>query len=137
VHKCLGTNEAHLCYCLQWAPHVQYSVQLVCISTHTGKLVKSRTSTSALCVLTLRLKPNIRILTSTFNNYCLKNSSHITRGSRDSASGYSDWLWTGQPGGRSSSPDRGKISLLSTSSGLILGPNQPPIQWVRGLFPWG
>jgi hypothetical protein len=35
-------------------------------------------------------------------------------------------------GGRSSSPDRGKIFLLSTTSGSVLGPIQPPIQWVPG-----
>jgi hypothetical protein len=32
----------------------------------------------------------------------------------------------------SSSPDRGKIFLFSTSSRPVLGPAQPPIQWVQG-----
>jgi hypothetical protein len=34
--------------------------------------------------------------------------------------------------GRSSSPGRGKIFLLSTSSRPVLGPIQPPIQLVSG-----
>jgi hypothetical protein len=43
---------------------------------------------------------------------------------------YNDWLRTGRLRGRNSSPDRGKIFLLSTSSRPVLGPTQPPIQWV-------
>jgi hypothetical protein len=42
----------------------------------------------------------------------------------------SDWLRAGRLKGWSSSPDRGKIFLLSTSSRPVLGPTQPPIQWV-------
>jgi hypothetical protein len=42
----------------------------------------------------------------------------------------SDWLRAELQRGRSSSPNRGKIFLFSTSSRPILGPNQPPTQWV-------
>jgi hypothetical protein len=35
-----------------------------------------------------------------------------------------------QEGGRSSSPSRGKISLLCTSSRPVLVPTQPSVQWV-------
>jgi hypothetical protein len=46
---------------------------------------------------------------------------------------YSDWLRDGRPRGRISSPGRGKIFLLSTSASRpVLGPIQPPIQWVPG-----
>jgi hypothetical protein len=38
----------------------------------------------------------------------------------------------GRPTGRSSSPGRGKIFLSSTSPRPVLGPTQPPIQWVPG-----
>jgi hypothetical protein len=44
----------------------------------------------------------------------------------------SDRLRAGRPRGRSSSPGRGKIFLLSTSSRPVLGPTQPPIQLVPG-----
>jgi hypothetical protein len=43
---------------------------------------------------------------------------------------YSDWLQAGRPRGRSSSPGKVKHFLFSMSSKLILGPTQPPIQWV-------
>jgi hypothetical protein len=46
---------------------------------------------------------------------------------------YSDWLWAGRPRGQSWSPSRGKIFLLSMSR-LVLGPTQPPIQWVPQAF---
>jgi hypothetical protein len=39
---------------------------------------------------------------------------------------------TGRLRGQSSSRGRGKIFLLSTSSRPVLGPTQPPIQWVPG-----
>jgi hypothetical protein len=29
------------------------------------------------------------------------------------------------------------ILLFTTASRPALGPDQPPIQWVQGLFPWG
>jgi hypothetical protein len=42
------------------------------------------------------------------------------------------------PEGWSSSPGRGKIFLLSTPSGPVLEPTQPPVQWVLGAsFPVG
>jgi hypothetical protein len=44
---------------------------------------------------------------------------------------YSDWLRAIRLRGRSSSPRRGKILLLSSSSSPVLGPTQPPIQWVE------
>jgi hypothetical protein len=45
---------------------------------------------------------------------------------------YSAWLRAGRPKGRSSSPSRGKVFFLSTTSRPVLGPTQPPIQWVPG-----
>jgi hypothetical protein len=42
-----------------------------------------------------------------------------------------------QPRGRSSSPDRGKIFLLSTSSRAVLGPTLLPIQWAPWTLPTG
>jgi hypothetical protein len=36
--------------------------------------------------------------------------------------------------GRSSNPSRDTIFLFSTSSRPVLGPTQPPNQWVRGSF---
>jgi hypothetical protein len=51
---------------------------------------------------------------------------------------YSDWLWAGRQTGRSSSPGRVKNLFISTSSRPVLGPTQPPIQWVPGaLSPGG
>jgi hypothetical protein len=47
-------------------------------------------------------------------------------------SGHSEWLRAGRPSGRSLSPIREKILLLSTSSRPVLGPTQTPIQWVPG-----
>jgi hypothetical protein len=35
-------------------------------------------------------------------------------------------------GERSSSPGRGKLSLLAMSSRPVLGPSPPPIQWIPG-----
>jgi hypothetical protein len=43
----------------------------------------------------------------------------------------------GRPRGRSSSPARGKNFLLSTTSIPVLGPTQPPIQWVLGSLSLG
>jgi hypothetical protein len=45
---------------------------------------------------------------------------------------YSDWLRVGRQRGRSSSPGTVKNFLFSTSSRSVLGPTQPPIQWVPG-----
>jgi hypothetical protein len=50
---------------------------------------------------------------------------------------YSDWLRAGRPRGRSSSPGKGKTCLFSTSSRPVLGPTQPPIQWVPGALSQG
>jgi hypothetical protein len=41
-------------------------------------------------------------------------------------------FWAGRLRGRSSSPGRGKIILLSTASRPVLGLTHPPIQWVLG-----
>jgi hypothetical protein len=41
-----------------------------------------------------------------------------------------DWLRAGRQRGRSSSPGRVKNFLFSTSFRPVLGPTQPPIQWV-------
>jgi hypothetical protein len=50
---------------------------------------------------------------------------------------YSDWIRAGRPRGQSSSPGRGKNFLFSTSFRPVLGPTQPPIQWVPwALSPW-
>jgi hypothetical protein len=38
----------------------------------------------------------------------------------------------GMERGRSSSPGRGKIFILSTSSRPVMGPTQPRIQWIPG-----
>jgi hypothetical protein len=46
---------------------------------------------------------------------------------RDSA-----WLLAGRLRGRSSSPEKVKNFLFSTSSRQALGSTQPPIQWVPG-----
>jgi hypothetical protein len=48
------------------------------------------------------------------------------------AQSVSDWLRAELPRGWSSSPRKGKIFLLSTSSIPVLGPTQPPVQWVGG-----
>jgi hypothetical protein len=45
---------------------------------------------------------------------------------------YSDGLPAERPRGRSLSPGKGKDFLFSTSSRPVLGPTQPPIQWVTG-----
>jgi hypothetical protein len=82
------------------------------------------------------------------NSPSFKESEESVPSSQDSATGsypepdestphsfisrYRDWLRAGRPRGRSSSPGRGKISFLSTSSRPVLGPTQPPIQWVQG-----
>jgi hypothetical protein len=47
------------------------------------------------------------------------------------SSQYSDLPWAGRPRGRSSSPGRGKIFLVSTSSRPVLGPTRS-IQWTPG-----
>jgi hypothetical protein len=50
---------------------------------------------------------------------------------------YNVWLLAGRPRGRSSSPGRGRIFLFPTSSRPVLGPSQPPIQWVLGVLSLG
>jgi hypothetical protein len=47
---------------------------------------------------------------------------------------HSDWLRGGWPTVRSSSASRGKICFLSTSPSPVLGPTQPPLQRVLGVF---
>jgi hypothetical protein len=48
---------------------------------------------------------------------------------------YIDWLRAGRSWGQSFfSHGRGKNFVLLTSSRELLGPTQPPIQWVRGRF---
>jgi hypothetical protein len=46
-----------------------------------------------------------------------------------------DWLRAGRPRGRSLSPGRGKNFLFPTLFRPVLGPTQPPIQWVPGALP--
>jgi hypothetical protein len=53
------------------------------------------------------------------------------------SSRYSDWLRAGRPRGLSSSPNKIKNFLFSMSSRLVLGPSQPPIQWVSGALSQG
>jgi hypothetical protein len=50
---------------------------------------------------------------------------------------YSDRLRAGRPRGRSSSPGRIKLFLLSTSYRLVLEPTHPPIQWGQGALSSG
>jgi hypothetical protein len=52
--------------------------------------------------------------------------------SRDSAVGIATGYGSDDRGGRSSSPGRVKNFLFSTASRPVLGPTQPPIQWVQG-----
>jgi hypothetical protein len=56
---------------------------------------------------------------------------YVTKGN-GKCSRHSDWLRTGRSRGRSLSPGRDKLFLLSTSSRPVLGLNQLPIQWVPG-----
>jgi hypothetical protein len=45
------------------------------------------------------------------------------------------WLRTGRPGDRGSIPDRGEsIFPLASVSRPVLGPTQPPVQWVPGVL---
>jgi hypothetical protein len=50
---------------------------------------------------------------------------------------YSDWLLAGRPRDRSWSAGRAKNFLFSTSSRLVLGPTQPPMQWVPAAISLG
>jgi hypothetical protein len=59
-------------------------------------------------------------------------SAYSSFGSRNSATGIATELRAGRPRGRSSSADKVKMSLLCTSPRPILGPTQPPTQWVPG-----
>jgi hypothetical protein len=45
---------------------------------------------------------------------------------------YSDWMRAGRPRGPSLSPGMGKNFLLFTSIRPVLGPIEPPFQWVPG-----
>jgi hypothetical protein len=51
--------------------------------------------------------------------------------SRDSSVGITTSLRAGRPRIRGSIPDRGK-RLFSITSRPVLGPTQPPIQWILG-----
>jgi hypothetical protein len=64
-------------------------------------------------------------------SWLFSKSTNVCK-SRVSAVGVAIWLR-----GRSSSPGRGKILVLSTSSRPVLGSTQPPIQWVPGALPRG
>jgi hypothetical protein len=49
---------------------------------------------------------------------------------------YGVWLWAGRPGDRGSISGRGeRFFPLASVSRPTLGPTQPPVQWVRGIFP--
>jgi hypothetical protein len=57
--------------------------------------------------------------------------------SRDNAVGIATDYRLDDKRGQSSSPNRVKNFLFSTSSRPVLGPTQPPFQWVlRALSPW-
>jgi hypothetical protein len=56
--------------------------------------------------------------------------------SPDIKSKYNEWLRTGRPSSRSSSPCKGNIFLLSAASVLVLESFQPPIQRVPRLSPY-
>jgi hypothetical protein len=56
---------------------------------------------------------------------------------RKQRSRYSNWLRAGQPRGRSSSPGRDKIFLLSASFIPALRPTQPSVYWVLVFFSSG
>jgi hypothetical protein len=57
---------------------------------------------------------------------------------RDNAIGTATGYGLNARGGQSLSPCRGKIFLYSTASRSVVGPTQPPIQWVPWvLFPEG
>jgi hypothetical protein len=64
-----------------------------------------------------------------YNNYVLISKWELGLLSR-----YSNGPWAGWPG---FDFWHFKIFLFSTMSKLVSGPNQPPIQWVPRLFPWG
>jgi hypothetical protein len=57
--------------------------------------------------------------------------------SRDGSVGIATGHGAERPRGRISSPGRGKIFLLSTSSRPVLTPIKPPIQWVPGALSSG
>jgi hypothetical protein len=71
------------------------------------------------------------------SNIFVQDFSYVGLPTHYKRSRYSDWLRAGRPRSRSSSPYRVKNFLFSTSSRQALGPAQPPIQWVPGLFPLG
>jgi hypothetical protein len=66
-----------------------------------------------------------------FHDACF-HTAYISTPQPEQRSRYSDWLRAERPRGRSSSPDRIKNFIFTTSSRLALGPTQPPIQWVSG-----
>jgi hypothetical protein len=77
--------------------------------------------------------------TSVIYSTCCINEAVLYSGNNvNQCNRYSDWLQAGWWRGRGSSPGRVKNFLFSTSSRPVLGPTQPPIQWVPGaLSPGG
>jgi hypothetical protein len=88
----------------------------------------------------IKINEILRTTKKVWGNYVLKNGvelscslyiycPHVKPRSRDSFSRYSDGLRIGVPGFDSR---QCTIILFSTASRQILGPRQPPMQWVPG-----
>jgi hypothetical protein len=67
-----------------------------------------------------------------FNGMFLRNPYFDPAVSRGGTAQCSDWLRERRLRGGSSSPDRVENFLFSTAFRSVLGPTQPPIQWVSG-----
>jgi hypothetical protein len=94
--------------------HIQ---SVCCIQLHSEKRLNNRNLSRA------RM-----IQVASYFSWCLC----IVGGSRDS-----DWLRAGRRSDRSSSPSKVKNFSSSMSSRPVLGPTQPPIQWVPGAVSLG
>jgi hypothetical protein len=94
------------------------------------KLVNRIPQLKCLSLLIRTLIPNLTLLFHQ-NNCCLT----LLDVRQDSA--VSIVNKAGQLRGWSSSPDGGETFLISTSCRLVLGPTQPPIQWVLGTLSKG